>query len=204
MACRLRQKSDALRRLLYCAEYIESHALHIYMLQVPDLLGKESVIEVAEIAPEVVKKALRLKKIGNNLLKAIGGRSVHPVNTKVGGCYRWPDVENIKGLLDDFKWALQASLETVQFAATLDYPDFEVDYEFVALTRPDEYAIYDGEILSSTGRKVTVEEFETVYLESHVAHSTALHSHTVDGNPYFVGPLARSESQFRQAAPGCS
>jgi sulfhydrogenase subunit alpha len=191
----------ALRRLLYCAEYIESHALHIYMLQVPDLLGKESVIEVAEIAPEVVRKALRLKKIGNALLKAIGGRSVHPVNTKVGGCYRWPDVENIRSLLDDLKWALRASLETVQFAATLDYPDFEVDYEFVASTRPDEYAIYDGDILSSTGRRVTVKEYESAYLEAQVPHSTALHSHTVDGNPYFVGPLARLNLNFDKLRP---
>jgi sulfhydrogenase subunit alpha len=191
----------ALRRLLYCAEYIESHALHIYMLQIPDLLGKESVIEVAEIAPEVVKKALRLKKIGNALLKAIGGRSVHPVNTKVGGWYRWPDVENIKGLLDDLKWALQASLDTVQFAATLDFPDFEVDYEFVALSRPDEYAIYDGDVLSSTGRRVTVKEYESAYMESHVPQSTALHSHTVDGNPYFVGPLARLNLNFEQLRP---
>ena len=75
----------ALRRLLYCAEYIESHALHIYMLQAPDLLGQDSVIGIAEIAPDAVKTALRLKKIGNDLLRAIGGRSVHPVNTKVGG-----------------------------------------------------------------------------------------------------------------------
>ena len=191
----------ALRRLLYCAEYIESHALHIYMLQAPDLLGKESVLEVAEIAPEVVKKALRLKKIGNNLLKAIGGRSVHPVNTKVGGVYRWPDVEDIKGLLDDLKWALQASLETVQFAATLDYPDFEMDYEFVALSRPDEYAIYDGDVLSSTGRRVTVNAYESAYTESHVPQSTALHSHTVDGNTYFVGPLARLNLNFEVLRP---
>jgi coenzyme F420-reducing hydrogenase alpha subunit len=191
----------ALRRLLYCAEYIESHALHIYMLQVPDLLGKESVIGVAEIAPEVVTKALRLKKIGNALLRAIGGRSVHPVNTKVGGFYRWPDREVMHALLDDMKWALQASLDTVEFAATLDYPEFEVDYEYVALTRPDEYAIYDGDVLSSTGKRVTVNEFETAYLESHVSHSTALHSHTVDGNPYFVGPLARMNINFEQLRP---
>jgi len=191
----------ALRRLLYCAEYIESHSLHIYMLQAPDLLGQESVLGIAEIAPEAVKKALRLKKIGNELLRAIGGRSVHPVNTKVGGFYRWPDVENIKGLLDDMKWALQASIETVQFGATLDYPDFEMDYEFVAITRPDEYAIYDGDVLSSTGRRVSVEEFETAYLESHVPQSTALHSHTVDGNPYFVGPLARLNLNFDQLRP---
>jgi coenzyme F420-reducing hydrogenase alpha subunit len=191
----------ALRRLLYCAEYIESHALHIYMLQAPDLLGQDSVIGIAEIAPDAVKKALRLKKIGNDLLSTIGGRSVHPVNTKVGGFYRWPDIENIKGLLEDMKWALQASLETVQFAATLDYPDFEIDYEFVSITGSDEYAIYDGDILSSTGRRVSVNEFETVYLEFQVPQSTALHSHTVDGNAYFVGPLARFNNNYEQLRP---
>ena len=191
----------ALRRLLYCAEYIESHALHIYMLQAPDLLGQESVLGIAEIAPEVVKKALRLKKVGNDLLKAIGGRSVHPVNTKVGGFYRWPDVAAIKGLLEDMKWALQASLETVQFAGTLDYPDFEMDYEFVAITRADEYAIYDGEVFSSTGRRLPVDQFETAYLESHVPQSTALHSHTLEGTPYFVGPLARLNLNYDQLRP---
>ena len=70
----------ALRRLMYDAEYIESHALHIYMLQAPDLLGHDSVLSLAGTAPEIVKKALRLKKIGNQLLRIIGGRSVHPVN----------------------------------------------------------------------------------------------------------------------------
>jgi coenzyme F420-reducing hydrogenase alpha subunit len=124
-----------LRRLLYCAEYIESHALHIYMLQAPDLLGKKSVIELAAVAPDVVKRALRLKKIGNDLLRAIGGRSVHPVNTRVGGFYRWPDRAAIKDLLEDTKWALDASLETVRWAADLNFPDFQMDYEFVALSR---------------------------------------------------------------------
>ena len=171
------------------------------MLQAPDLLGQDSVFGIAEVAPEVVKKALRLKKIGNDLLRAIGGRSVHPVNAKVGGVYRWPDVEKIKGLVDDMKWALQASLETVQFAGSLDYPDFEMDYEFVSITRPDEYAIYDGDVLSSKGKCVPVEQFETIYLESHVPQSTALHSHTVDGNSYFVGPLARFNNNYDQLRP---
>jgi coenzyme F420-reducing hydrogenase alpha subunit len=191
----------ALRRLFYCAEYIESHALHIYMLQAPDLLGQDSVLGIAEIAPEAVKRALRLKKIGNDLLRVIGGRSVHPVNTKVGGFYRWPDVENVKSLAEDMKWALGASQETVQFAASLDYPDFEVDYEFVSITRPDEYAIYEGDVLSSKGRRIAVEDYETAYLESHVPHSTALHSHTIEGKPYFVGPLARLNNNFEQLRP---
>jgi coenzyme F420-reducing hydrogenase alpha subunit len=189
------------RRLLYCAEYIESHVLHIYMLQAPDLLGTDSVIEIAAIAPELVKKALRSKKLGNDLLKAIGGRSVHPVNTKVGGFYRWPDKEKIKDLLDDFKWGLEFAKETVRWAATLDFPDFEVDYEYVAVSHPDHYAIYDGDVLSSSGNKVPVDKYETRYLESQVPQSTALHSHTKKGNSYFVGPLARVNLNFDVLRP---
>lgn len=191
-----------LRRLLYCAEFIESHALHIYMLQGPDLLGHESALTLAEVAPDVVKGALRLKKAGNDLLKAIGGRSVHPVNACVGGFYRWPDVKAIKDLLPALEWSLQASIDTVKFASGLKYPDFEMDYEFVALTRPDEYAIYDGEILSSKGNRITVDEFENEYIETHVRHSNALHSHTIASDTtYFVGPLARLNLNYEQLRP---
>lgn len=191
----------ALRRLLYCAEYIESHTLHVYMLQGPDLTGHESALSMAAIAPDVVKRALRLKKVGNELLKAIGGRSVHPVNVCVGGFYRWPDPAAIHALLPELEWALDAARETVRWAATLPYPDFEQDYEFVALTRSDEYAIYDGDILSSTGRCLSPKDFEKGYLEYQVRHSTALHSQTADKQPYLVGPLARLNLNFAQLRP---
>jgi coenzyme F420-reducing hydrogenase alpha subunit len=190
-----------IRRLLYCAEFIESHALHIYMLQAPDLLNQESAISLAAVAPDVVKKALRLKKVGNDLLRAIGGRSVHPVNSCVGGFYRWPELRAIKDLLPELEWALQASIETVEFAAGLNYPNFEMDYEFVALSRPDEYAIYDGNILSSVHGEITVRQFEENYIESHVKHSNALHSHTKSGNSYFVGPLARLNLNYDKLRP---
>ena len=67
-----------LRRMLYCAEWIESHALHIYMLHAPDFLGYESGLEMARDFPDIVKRGLRLKKAGNQLLALLGGRSVHP------------------------------------------------------------------------------------------------------------------------------
>jgi sulfhydrogenase subunit alpha len=180
-----------LRQLFYCAEYIESHALHIYLLQAPDLVGHESALTLAAEAPDLVRKGLRLKKIGNDLLRTIGGRSIHPVNTCVGGFYSWPAVQAIHNLVPDLEWALQASIETVQWAATLNYPEFEQDYEFVALNRLDEYAIYDGDILSSSGKRITPQDFEKHYLESHVERSNALHSHTLENGTYFVGPLAR-------------
>jgi sulfhydrogenase subunit alpha len=190
-----------LRQLLYCAEYIESHALHIYLLQAPDLVGYESAISLAADDPELVKKALHLKKVGNDLLKAIGGRSVHPVNTCVGGFYRWPPEESIHALIPELQWALQAAIDTAKWAATLKYPDFHQDYEFVALNRIDEYAIYDGYIASSTGKRVDPVDFEKDYIETHVEHSNALHSHTTNNTTYFVGPLARFNLNYKKLRP---
>jgi coenzyme F420-reducing hydrogenase alpha subunit len=190
-----------LRQLLYCAEYIESHALHIYLLQAPDLVNHESALTLAAEAPELVKQGLRLKKIGNELLKTIGGRSVHPVNTCVGGFYRWPSEQAIHGLVTELEWARQASIDTVKWAATLSYPDFEQDYEFVALNRIEEYAIYDGDILSSNGKRISPQEFEKYFVETHVERSNALHSHTAENRTYFVGPLARFNLNYKKLRP---
>src|SRR5512140_1727799 len=195
------RQAYALRRLMYCGEYIESHALHIYMLQAPDLFGKESAFELAAIAPEVVKNALRLKKIGNRVLSTIGGRSVHPVNVCVGGFYSWPDKTAIKALLPDLKWGLQASIECVNWAAGLPFPELEVDYEFVAIHNPNEYGVMEGDVWSSKGRKLSVAEYEKGYIEQHVRHSNALHSQTVDGTTYLVGPLARLALNHEQLSP---
>ncbi len=191
----------ALRRLLYCAEYIESHALHIYLLQAPDLLGQPSALDLAAIAPQVVKDALRMKKIGNEILKCIGGRSVHPVNACVGGFYRWPDVSPLKALLPELEWALEAAQAAVKWAITLPYPQLELDYDFVALHHPQEYAVINGEVWSSKGSHLSVSEYETRYLEEHVKHSNALHGRTTDGEHYLVGPLARLNLNHDQLMP---
>jgi sulfhydrogenase subunit alpha len=191
----------ALRRLMYCGEYIESHALHIYLLQAPDLLGVPSALDLAAIAPEVVKNALRMKKIGNEILKAIGGRSVHPVNACVGGFYRWPDVAPLKALVPELEWALEAAKAAVKWAVTLPYPNLELDYEFVALHHPQEYAVINGEVCSSKGGALSVSDYETRYLEHHVSHSNALHSKTKDGGNYLVGPLARLNLNHAQLLP---
>jgi sulfhydrogenase subunit alpha len=181
----------ALRRMLYCAEYIESHSLHIYLLQAPDILGQESAISLAAVAPEVVTNALRMKKIGNTILRIIGGRSVHPVSTTVGGFYRWPEKADFLALLPELEWSLAAAIEAVRWAATLPYPDFETEAEYVALRHPKEYGILDGNVVSSSGVNIPVQEYEKYYLEEHVRHSNSLHSHTSKGGNYMVGPLAR-------------
>jgi coenzyme F420-reducing hydrogenase alpha subunit len=168
------------------------------MLQAPDLTGHESAFSLAEVAPERVSTALQMKKIGNQILKAIGGRSVHPVNACVGGWYRWPEVENLEALVPELNWGLEQAIETVRWAATLPYPELEIDYEYVALHHPEEYAILEGDILSSRIGIITEQEFESHYLERHVEHSNALHSYNDENQPYFVGPLARYNLNFEQ------
>jgi sulfhydrogenase subunit alpha len=193
----------SLRKLLYCAEYIESHALHIYLLQAPDLLGQESALSLAAVAPDVVTKALRMKKIGNTILRLIGGRSVHPVSTTVGGFYRWPEKEGFTALLPELDWSLAAAEETVRWAATLPYPDFETDVEYVATRHPKEYGILEGGVASSAGREIPVADFEKYYLEEHIPHSTSLHSHGKEGKSYMVGPLARLNLNHAQLNDRC-
>jgi sulfhydrogenase subunit alpha len=191
----------ALRRLLYCAEYIESHALHIYLLQAPDLLNQPSALDLAAIAPEVVKNALRMKKVGNDILRCIGGRSVHPVNACVGGFYRWPDAAPLKALLSELEWSLEAAKEAAKWSVTLPYPELEIDYDFVAIHHPEEYGVIHGEIWSSKGSHVSVAEYETRYIEEHIRHSNALHSRTQSGEHYMVGPLARLNLNYGQLLP---
>jgi len=191
----------ALRRLMYCGEYIESHALHIFLLQAPDLLGQPSALDLAAIAPDVVKNALRMKKIGNEVLKVIGGRSVHPVNACVGGFHRWPDAAPLKTLLPELEWGLEAAKETVRWSLTLPYPELEIDYEFVAIHHAEEYGLMKGEAWSSKGNKTSAADYEMRYFEEHVERSNALHGHTAFGGTYLVGPLARLNLNHAQLLP---
>ena len=192
----------SLRRLLYCGEWIESHALHIYMLNAPDFLGYDSAISMAADYPQEVERALRLKKIGNRLVAILGGRSVHPVSVCVGGFYRAPRRQELLDLVDDLRWALEASKETLALVVTLPFPDFAPDYEFVSVSHPNEYPMNEGRIVSSKGVDCDPVDFEHHYLEEQVAHSTAFHSSRADvGSSYFVGPLARINLNLDKLMP---
>lgn len=190
-----------LRRLFYCGEWIESHALHVYMLHAPDFLGYQDVIGMARDHRPVVEKALRLKKIGNRLVSLLGGREIHPISAAVGGFHKTPTRNQLRELADDFKWALDASLETVRWTATLDFPNFEQDYEFVALHHAGEYALNEGRLISNRGLDIDAAEYEDHFVEQHVRHSNALHSIVRGRGSYLVGPMARFNLNYGQLSP---
>ena len=191
-----------LRRLLYCGEWVESHALHIFLLHAPDFLGYESGISMAADHRPVVEKGLRMKKIGNELLEVLGGRAIHPINVTVGGFYRAPCREALRALLPDLRWGLQASLETLELVSKVEFPDLEVDYECVSLKHPREYPMNEGRVVSTSGLDIPVEEYEQHFEERHMSQSTSLHSVMLpEQKSYLVGPLARVNLCFDQLSP---
>ncbi len=181
-----------LRRLLYCGEWIESHALHIHLLNLPDFLGYPGSIELAQDQPEPVKRGLRLRKHGNQLLDILGGRAIHPINVSVGGFFRAPSADQLRSLIPDFEWGLSAAIDSARWIAGLEFPDFQQPYDFVALTHPDEYPLCEGMIKTSDGLTVSPSQFTQFFKEVQVAHSTAMQALRTDtGCSYLLGPLAR-------------
>lgn len=199
-----------LRRLFYCGEWIESHALHVFMLHAPDFLGYPDAIHMARDHRALVEMGLRLKKAGNSLVTLLGGREIHPVSAAVGGFYRVPAKRELDALSEELKWALGASVETVKAVSAFEFPDFEQDYEFVALAHPDEYPLNEGRIVSNRGLDIDAGHYEEHFVEQHVKYSNALHSVRRGGSSYMVGPMARYNLNFsrlgkvaRQAARDC-
>ena len=180
-----------LRRLLYCGEWISSHALHIYLLHAPDFLGYPSVVELAKDHRALVERGLLIKKVGNAILEAVGGRAIHPVNVRVGGFYRAPRRADIAALAAPVQQALDVAIATVGWVAGFPFPAFEHDHELLALVEPGRYGVVDGSPRTDRGLDFAVRCFEEHIHEDQVPHSTALHARLAGRGRYLTGPLAR-------------
>lgn len=190
-----------LRKLLYCGEWIESHVLHVFMLHAPDFLGYDDALQLAKDKPDLVREALRMKKIGNDLVTAVGGREIHPINVRVGGFYRVPARSELDRLVEDLTWGRERALEAVKLVAGLDFPHLEMEYTYVALDHPSEYPMLGNQITTRQGVTMAVREYEFHFEERHVAHSNALHSVLKGQGYYHVGPLARFNLSFDRLLP---
>jgi coenzyme F420-reducing hydrogenase alpha subunit len=181
----------ALRRLLYCGEWIESHALHIYLLHAPDFLGLPSAVELAKLDRTVVEQGLRLKRIGNDILAIVGGRPIHPVSLRVGGLYRAPRREELAKLRDDLDEAVELAQATVRLVAGFAAPRFEARRLLVSLRHPDEYPMNEGRIVSTDGLDLAPQDWPLAFREEQVEGTSALHARTHAGEAYLLGPAAR-------------
>jgi coenzyme F420-reducing hydrogenase alpha subunit len=189
-----------LRRLLYCGEWIESHALHIFFLHAPDLLGYPGAIEMARDHRGIVESALRMKRAGNDLMAAVGGRPVHPVNVRVGGFHRLPRPDELLAVRPQLVAAREEAIAAVPLVSGFDFPEFEQPYLYVSLRSEHGYPMESGSLVTSAGLAAPVSDVNEHVVEQHVERSNALHS-SFDGQPYVVGPLARYSLNHSALAP---
>ena len=189
----------ALRRLLYCGEWIHSHALHIYLLHAPDFLGAPDIITVAREHREAVERGLSLKKAGNRLMELVGGRSIHPVNVRLGGFYSVPTRADLAPMAEQLRRALDDALAGMRWVAGFAFPDLTIEHEMLALTA-QRYPIEDGTIARSDGPSFALADFSDHVRETQVPHSTALHA-TLDGRRHLTGPLARYSLNHHLLSP---
>lgn len=179
-----------MRRVFYCGEWIQSHALHIHLLAAPDFFGCNSAIELARMEPEVVRRGLHLQSLGNEIMELFGARSVHPVGLKVGGFHHAPAKEKVEALRQKLLDALPQATELARWTAGISIPADNQLFISVALKHENNYAIEAGQIATSDGYLVDSQEYDAHFAEFQQPHSTALFS-AYHQQPYLVGPLAR-------------
>ena len=180
----------AMRRVFYCGEWIQSHALHIHLLAAPDFFGCNSAIELARIHPDVVRRGLHLQALGNEIMELFGARSVHPVGLKVGGFHHAPTKAQAETLRQKLLDALPQAVELMRWTAGIPIPADKQPFVSVALKHESAYAIEDGLIAASDGMQIDATEYDAHFAEFQQPYSTALFS-ACHGKPYLVGPLAR-------------
>ena len=196
----LSEQTKRLRRLAFHGEMLDSHILHVYMLVAPDFLGVGSVIPLATSHPDIVKRALRMKKFSGDLCQAIVGRHTHPIAMTVGGFTHFPTVQELEALRERAQEMLADVDATVELFGALPWPTFERETEYVALVQPDDYGFIDGKIASSDGYELDVDDYRKVTNERLVPHSTAKHT-AFNRDSYMVGALARFNLKHQHLSP---
>ena len=187
-----------LRRALYCGEWISSHAAHVFFMHLPDFFERESFLELAKERRDLIEAGLRIRKAGNSIIEALGGRHIHPVNIRVGGFYRLPSEKAIEGVIEEVERANEVAWEVLEEFLSLNYPEVNKDRVFVSLGGSEDYPIMEGKVVSSEGMEIKKEEYEENFEEYQLPHSTALYSRFKDGRSYEVGALARVNNNFER------
>lgn len=185
-------RTEFLRGLLLHGEAIESHALHLGCLVLPDLLGYDGPLSMAKDYPKEVTIALNLKKLGNTLQELIGGRAIHPINAVVGGFGKSPSKAQLEKLKYELEKGLEMSDAIVDIFSKIKLPDLDFSEGIYSALLPKEerYSYLGDFIFTTDGVKRPISEFRSVCHEKVVAHSTAKQS-LYNNQPFMVGALAR-------------
>jgi coenzyme F420-reducing hydrogenase alpha subunit len=198
MNIQISDQTRKLRKLIAISAHIQSNVLSMYFLSLPDLMGYESLIAMVKDHGNIVKRALNLKKLGNDITQIIGGRSVHPVTMLVGGFSSIPNKNKFETILKRLKDAKKDALKTFELFSNLRIPDFNRKCEHIAISDPKQYAINEGMLKSTEGLNIDEINYRNHVYEKQKPYSTALHSYIKKRDSFMVGPLPRVNLNWKQ------
>lgn len=199
LAVKPSRQTVLLRRLLMIGERIRSHATHLYFLALPDYFGKESALAMLPKFEPEVRRALGMMKSGNNIVKAVGGRDLHPVSAAVGGFLAVPTPAQVKAIASDMDALLPAAAATAELFGSLKAPQYDHPTQYVSLYDGKGYPMLNGRIMSS-GKSFSKRDYKSHIEEYHEPQSTA-NFVVKEGKSYMVGALSRVNNGFRFLSP---
>ncbi len=184
-------QTQILRDLLIHGETIESHALHVFLLALPDYLGYPDALKMASEHFNTVKAALELKKAGNIIHNILSGREVHGMNERVGGFSKLPSERKLENIREEMLKVKRTAELSVEMLAQTEPPlNINSKNIFMALNPGEKYGFIGDEILISDGSAHHINDYLKIVKEHTVNYSTAKIS-TYKNQPFMVGALAR-------------
>ncbi len=197
------EQTVLLRKLLVHGATLQSNILHALFLAAPDFLKVGSVFPLVASHPDVVKAALRMKRLANEIAEVISGRAVHPISCVPGGFTALPTPAQLLSLKEKLENQMVPDLAFVaEVLASLaaEIPAFTRETEYISLRSDDDYALYDGDICSTDTGRVSDAEYLGMTNEFIVPHSTSKHC-KVNRSSYMVGALARWNNNHDRLCP---
>jgi sulfhydrogenase subunit alpha len=183
------RETNLLRELLAIGGLLQSHALHLYFLILPDYKGYDSALQMMPQYKTEIERALKIKRMGNRLVSTIGGRDIHPLTAVVGRFSKLPTPEDLKSLSNELDFTFDDAKNTFELFSNLSFPDFEYKSTYMAM---------HGEHL--LGDKISYLENETLnhfphdyetYIKDYFQHDSTAEFVVMKGRAYTVGAQAR-------------
>ncbi|MEW6068122.1 MAG: Ni/Fe hydrogenase subunit alpha [Nitrospirota bacterium] len=186
-----------IRKIMALSQIVSSHLVHLYMLVLPDYHRLDMFTGLKKEA----NRLLRLKEAVNNITALFGGRPLHPVTMIVGGFTNVPHRDEIGNLIKQLESVKPDAIDTLKMISELRYPDLKSDVEYVAINSEDDYAINEGHIITSSGLKIKMREYDFYFKEKEVSYSNAKKTILKGKPPIMVGALSRLNIKFNMLHP---
>ena len=184
------EQTVQLRRLGIAGQMLQSHALHLYFLALPEYIGAGTPLELYQKSPAAVRRAVEIRQAGNNIVEVVSGRAIHPISSIPGGFARLPTNARLAGIRKELKGIIEDCVETARFVGSIGFPQLLRKTEYSALDDGERYPIYGGKIVSSEGLRAPLADYRKHLNEAVRTYSTSKFSQR-NGHGFFTGAIAR-------------